>query len=46
MVKFWWIGCVDVAPKTYPIELLFDNWSEFYRELEQLFVAIIRSARV
>ncbi len=37
---------VDVAPKTHPIDLLFDNWEEFSRELEQLFSTIISATRV
>tara|TARA_Y100000031_G_scaffold14794_1_gene15667 strand:- start:251 stop:673 length:423 start_codon:yes stop_codon:yes gene_type:complete len=37
---------VDYAPGTYPVELFFDNWTEFYRELGRTFGAIFRAARM
>lgn len=36
---------VDVAPKTYPIELFFDSWSEFNQELAHLFQTVFQSAQ-
>jgi|GEM_PF-3259165 len=37
---------VDVAPQTYPVELFFDNWPEFYREFGKIFETVIRAARL
>ncbi|MBI4713634.1 hypothetical protein HY771_00385 [Candidatus Uhrbacteria bacterium] len=36
---------VDVAPRTYPIELFFDSWSELNKELVKVFSAVIMAAR-
>lgn len=36
---------VDIAPKTYPVELFFNGWDEFQRELYPLFKTLIQSAR-
>lgn len=37
---------VDAAPESYPVELLFDNWTEFYQELGKTFGAIFHAARL
>jgi hypothetical protein len=36
---------VDAAPGTYPIELFFDSWAEFIREMEKTFGQIFAAAR-
>jgi hypothetical protein len=36
---------VDIAPRTYPIELFFDSWAELNRELVKVFTAVVLAAR-
>ncbi len=36
---------VDAAPGTYPVELFFDSWDEFNREVETTFGKIFAAAR-
>lgn len=36
---------VDVAPRTYPVELFFDSWEELNRELVPVFSTVIRAVR-
>jgi len=36
---------VDVAPKTYPVELFFDSWNEFRQELNPVFLSVMRATR-
>jgi len=36
---------VDIAPRTYPIELFFDSWSELNKELVKVFTAVVLAAR-
>lgn len=36
---------IDIAPRTYPIELFFDSWNELNKELVKVFTAVVLAAR-